>query len=192
MKVRGGKYSGARLKMAAGRRIRPATSRVKTAIFDILPMDLSGASVLDLFAGSGSLGIEALSRGARDAVFADRSRKAGELIRANLSRLGCLARGEVMVKKAGAAINSLALQAGKFHLVFIDPPFDEGLAGSTLDQLAASGILADGAIVVVRTSTREKLEDSYKRLWLKERRKYGDSVVLFYRFSGGAEKSGEG
>jgi len=192
MKVRGGKYSGARLKMAAGRKIRPATSRVKTAIFDILPMDLEGAMVLDLFAGSGSLGIEALSRGAKGAVFVDRSRKAGELIRDNLSRLGCLERGELMVKKAGAAINSLALQDAKFQLVFIDPPFDEGLAARTLDQLAASGILADGAITVVRVSRREEVAEKYDGLGLKDRRRYGESVVLFYRFSGAAKKSEEG
>ena len=166
--------------MAKGRKIRPATSRVKTAIFDILPMDLEGAIVLDLFAGSGSLGIEALSRGANAVIFVDQSWKSGELIRANLSRLGCFERGDVIVKKASAAINQLAIIDIKFHLVFADPPFDQGLAGKTLAQLSGSGILKDSAIVVCRTSTREKVDDVYGTLALKDRRKYGDSVVNFY------------
>jgi len=166
--------------MAPGRKIRPATSRVKTAIFDILPIDLEGAIILDLFAGSGSLGIEALSRGASGVVFVDQSRKSGELIKANLSHLGCFERGEVIVKKAATAINQLSAAGAGFHLVFIDPPFDQGLAGRTLAQLAGSGILADGATVVCRTSQREQVADSYDRLLLADRRKYGDSIVSFY------------
>jgi len=174
--------------MAAGRKIRPATSRVKTAIFDILPMDLSGAVVLDLFAGSGSLGIEALSRGAAGVVFVDQSRKAGELIKDNLSRLGCKERGDVMLKKASAAIAQLSVLGAKFHLAFIDPPFDQSLCGKTLALIARNGILADGAIVVARTSTRESVEDCYCALKLQDRRKYGDSLVHFYEFGGEINK----
>jgi len=177
--------------MASGRKIRPATSRVKTAIFDILPMDLSGAVVLDLFAGSGSLGIEAISRGAAGVVFVDQSRKSGELIKDNLFRLGCKERGDVMVKKAGAAISQLSVLGAKFHLAFIDPPFDQSLAGKTLALTARNGILADGAIVVARTSTREPVEDCYGALKLHDRRKYGDSLVHFYEFGGGIKKEGE-
>lgn len=185
MKVRAGKFRGAKLKMEKGRRIRPVTSRIKTSVFDILPLDLSGAVVLDLFAGSGSLGIEALSRGVSGVVFVDQSRKSGELIKLNLSRLGCFEKGEVMVKKAAAAISQLAAEAARFHLVFIDPPFDEDLAGRTLAQLAGSGILADGAIVVCRVSQREQVAEGYGRLGLTDRRKYGDSVVNFYEFEAG-------
>jgi 16S rRNA (guanine966-N2)-methyltransferase len=189
MKVRAGKFRGSRLKMEKGRKIRPATSRVKTAIFDILPMDLSDAVVLDLFAGSGSLGIEALSRGAAGAVFVDQSRGSGELIKANLLKLGCFERGDVMVKKVAAAINHLSLSGAKFHLIFVDPPFDQSLAGKTLAQIERSGILAREGIAVVRTSTRERPEKSYGELKINDRRKYGDSMVSFYvRTSGITEK----
>jgi len=174
--------------MERGGKIRPATSRVKTAIFDILPMDLAGAVVLDLFAGSGSLGIEALSRGAAGAVFVDQSRKSGELIKANLLKLGCRERGDVMVKKVSAAINQLSLSAAKFHLIFVDPPFDQALAGKTLAQIERSGILAGEGIVVVRTSIRERLFDSCGELKINDRRKYGDSVVKFYILASGKEE----
>lgn len=177
--------------MEKGRKIRPATSRVKTAVFDILPMDLSGAIVLDLFAGSGSLGIESLSRGAAGVVFVDQSRKAGELIQSNLSRLGCRERGDVMVKKAGAAVSQLSALGAKFHLAFVDPPFDQALAAKTLAHIARNGILADGAIVVLRTSTREPVEDGFGGLRLKDRRKYGDSMVHFYELVGESNKEAE-
>ena len=191
MKVRGGQFGGSKLKMATGRKIRPATSRVKTAIFDILPMDLEGAVVLDLFAGSGSLGIEALSRGAAGSVFVDQSRKAGDLIKSNLALLGCRERGDVMVKAYQTAVNQLALEGARFHLVFVDPPFDQALAGRALAHLSKSGILADEAIVVCRTSTRESVEDGYGELALRKSRKYGDSLVNFFTFRPANKKEGE-
>ena len=166
--------------MEPGRRIRPATNRVKVSVFDILPMDLSGQYVLDLFAGAGTFGIEALSRGAFSAVFVDQSRKAGELIKANLTKLGCLGQARVVKKKASVALNQLALEGDKFDLVFVDPPFDQGLCARTLAQLARAGILAEDAIVVVRLSTREQTEESYGNLIRKDKRKYGDSIVSFY------------
>lgn len=166
--------------MEPGRKIRPATSRVKTAIFDILPYDLSGAMVLDLFAGTGSLGIEAISRGASAVVFIDQSFRAGELIKDNLAKLGCLGRGEIIIKKANTALNQLALEGAKFNLVLIDPPFDQELSGRTLAHLAQSPLLAKGAIVVVRSSPREPLAEQYGRLVLKDKRKYGESIVRFY------------
>ncbi len=180
MKVRGGKYRGARLKMESGRKIRPATSRVKTSVFDILPMDLSDRAVLDLFAGSGALGIEALSRGAPGALFVDQSRKSAELIKANLAKLGCSDQAGVINKRVSTALNQLSLEGARFDLVFVDPPFDQDLAGKTLAQLESAGILNEDAIVVARTSTREQVGDHYGALQLKDRRKYGDSVVSFY------------
>jgi len=182
MKVRGGKYRGARLKMMSGKKIRPATSRVKSAIFDILPHNLSGQIVLDLFAGSGSLGIEALSRGAEEVIFVDQSQKSARLIRENITKLGCREKSRVIVKKVSTALNQLALEGIKFDLVFIDPPFDQALCSRTLAHLAQSGILNEEAIIVIRHSLRESVEERYGELELKDRRRYGDSQVSFYLF----------
>jgi len=182
MKVRGGKYRGARLKMKPGKKIRPATSRVKSAIFDILPHNLEGILVLDLFAGSGALGIEALSRGAEGVVFVDQSQRSTQILKANLKKLGCEDKSQVLIKKASSAINQLALEGAKFDLVFIDPPFDRALSSSTLAHLSQSGILEEEAIVVIRHSLREKVEERYARLVLHDQRKYGESIVSFYLF----------
>jgi 16S rRNA (guanine966-N2)-methyltransferase len=182
MKVRAGKFRGANLKMDSDSGIRPVTGRIKSAIFDILPMDLSGAIVLDLFAGSGSLGIECLSRGANGVVFVDQGSHSKELLRSNLAKLGCLERSFIINKKASAAVNQLGSEQAQFHLVFIDPPFDRNLCGITLAHIAQSGILADGAIVVNRSSTREKVESCYGGLVMKDQRKYGDSLVSFYDY----------
>jgi len=191
MKVRAGKFRGSKLKMATGRSIRPATGRVKSAVFDILPMDLSDQMVLDLFAGAGSFGIEALSRGADYAVFVDQSRKAVELIKANLRKLGCFEQAMVMTKKASVAINQLGLEGAKFELVFVDPPFDYGLCGKTLAQLSRAGILAKDAVVVVRASKREVTGEQYGNLIRRDLRKYGDSMVGFYFWSSRDEAENE-
>ncbi len=182
MKVRGGKYRGARLKMKPGKKIRPATSRVKSAIFDILPHNLEGILVLDLFAGSGALGIEALSRGALGAVFVDQSQRSAQILKANLKKLGCEDKSQVLIKKASSAINQLALEGAKFDLVFVDPPFDQNLSSTTLAHLSQSGILEEEAIVVARHSPREQVQEKYARLILRDQRKYGDSLVSFYLF----------
>lgn len=179
--------------MLSGRKIRPLTSRVKASVFDILPVNLQNQMVLDLFAGTGSFGIEALSRGADFVLFVDQSRKAGELIKANLRKLGCYAQAEVMEKKVSVALNQLSMEGMKFDLVFIDPPFDRELMGRTLEQLSRSRILAQDAVVVARTSAREKTQDRYGLLIRKDLRKYGDSVVSFYvqRFGEEIEEKGE-
>ncbi len=166
--------------MDSGLGIRPATGRVKGAVFDILPMDLSKQLALDLFAGAGTFGIEALSRGAGFAVFVDQSRKAVDLIRANLKKLGCFEQALVMGKRAAVAINQLSLEGAKFDLVFIDPPFDQELCGKTLAQLSRAGIMAEGAVVVARTSKREVTGERYGGLVRRDLRKYGDSLVGFY------------
>lgn len=166
--------------MSSGGKIRPLTSRVKASVFDILPVNLHNQVVLDLFAGTGSFGIEALSRGADFVLFVDQSRKAGELIKANLRKLGCYGQAEVMVKKVSVALNQLNLEGLKFDLVFIDPPFDRELMGRTLEQLSQLQILAPDAVVVARTSVREKTRDKYGLLIRKDLRKYGDSIVSFY------------
>ncbi len=180
MRVIGGRLGGRRLKGVSRKKIRPTSDRVKTAIFNILPRDLSGARVLDLFAGSGSLGIEALSRGAKQAVFVDQSRESFRLIKDNLRELGLLKQGRLLNKRAGPGMKELASEQARFDLVFMDPPYNGALADKTLALLESSDVLESAGIVVVEHGRDEKIVKAYHGLLLKDQRRYGDTMVSFF------------
>ena len=182
MRIGGGDRGGRRIKMKAGSRqgLRPTSSRARTAIFNILPHDLAGRKALDLFAGSGALGLEALSRGADLAVFVDAGREAFRLIQDNLRALDYRDRGQLQSKKAGPALEELKEHQAQFDLIFMDPPYDKGLVDKTLHQLARAGVVKPQGIVVVEHSGREMPGLSYPPLKLRDQRRYGDSWVSFY------------
>ena len=183
MRIGGGDRGGRRIKTKAKARqgLRPTSSRAKTAIFNILPHDLSGRKALDLFAGSGALGLEALSRGADLAVFVDAGREAFRLIQDNLRALDYRDRGQLLSKKAGPALQELREHNARFDLVFMDPPYEKGLVAKTLLQIAEAGVLKPQGVVVVEHSAREMPAESYPPLQLRDQRRYGDAWVSFYR-----------
>ena len=183
MRISGGDRGGRQIKMKARTRqgLRPTSSRAKTAIFNILPHDLSGLKALDLFAGSGALGLEALSRGAALAVFVDAGREAFRLIQDNLRALDFRDRGQLVSKKVGPALEELGEHEARFDLIFMDPPYDQGLVGKTLAQVARSGALAPGGLVVVEHSGREMPAEKYPPLQLSDQRRYGDSWISFFQ-----------
>ena len=182
MRIGGGDRGGRRIKTKARTRqgLRPTSSRARTAIFNILPHDLSGLKALDLFAGSGALGLEALSRGADLAVFVDAGREAFRLIQDNLRGLDYRDRGQLLSKKVGPALQELREHGARFDLIFMDPPYDKGLVEKTLQQLAGMHLLQPEGTVVVEHSGREMPGASYPPLALKDQRRYGDSWVSFY------------
>jgi 16S rRNA (guanine966-N2)-methyltransferase len=156
MRVIAGEAHGRRLRAPGGLVTRPATARVRASIFSRLAArtELAGARVLDLFAGSGSLGLEALSRGAAKAVFVDSSRAAATAIRDNLRVFGLEGRAEVMVASVERAIAMLSARGERFDLVFVDPPYRDDTSAAVLRALGADGLLGDDAYVVVRQAGR--------------------------------------
>lgn len=132
--------------------------------------------MLDLFAGSGALGIEALSRGAEALVCVDRSGPSVSGIRRNLEKLGVSDRARVMKSEARGALKRLAGTEDRFDLVFLDPPYDAGETQPTLEALVASGVLASDAVVVVESSKRHALVP-VEGLVLEDQRTYGDTVI---------------
>ncbi len=158
LKVIGGTNRGRYLKSPRGLATRPTTSRVRASIFSRLAarIDFEGRRVLDLFAGSGSLGIEALSRGAQNVVFVDSSRAAVESIRRNLQALGLIRQGRIERATVARALSRLAARGEKFSLVFMDPPYGYGLADQALRKLVELNLLENGAWIVVEISTREE------------------------------------
>jgi 16S rRNA (guanine966-N2)-methyltransferase len=183
MRVISGTAKGRSLAPLQDRRVRPTSDRTKEALFSIIGSlcgDITGMNVLDIFAGTGSLGIEALSRGAAKAVFIDNQRSSAALIKTNLETTGFAGASEVMIADAAAALAKLGIQGRTFNLVFADPPYSLGIAQLLLTQLASLTVLSDGALVVIETSSREYMPQSEGELKLIDRRIYGDTALAFY------------
>lgn len=179
MRVGGGDARGRRLKGAVISGVRPTTERVRAAIFNILAADqYAGRRVLDLFAGTGSLGIEALSRGAEQADFVERDRRQCSVIRENLAATGFAGRATVRQADAERSISSLP---GGYSLVMLDPPYRMGAFHGVLEAMAGQeGFLAPDAMVVAGHSRQTELRAAYGTLRRVNLRNYGDNVVEFY------------
>jgi 16S rRNA (guanine966-N2)-methyltransferase len=180
MRIIGGRFKGRRLKVPKGRALRPTAARVKEALFDILPHDLSGRRVLDLFAGTGGLAWEALSRGAGEALLVDSSREAGKAIRENATRLGFSSRCRVWIMPVDRALRRLAESGELFDIIFVDPPYERGAVSVVLKKLGTAGLLRAGGMVVVEHSAREPVGESHGRLVLADQRRYGDTLLSFF------------
>lgn len=186
MRVIAGSAGGLRLKVPKSYKLRPTADQVREAIFNILSSRflLADLSVLDLFAGTGALGIEALSRGARFAVFVDPNPEAQRVIQANLTLTGLRRRGRIIRAYAAKGIQVVAAQGCRFGGVFLDPPYGEGWVDKTLRVLARSSVLESGAWVVVEHGSQEEGSEAYMSLVLTDRRRYGTTGVSFYQHQG--------
>jgi 16S rRNA (guanine966-N2)-methyltransferase len=174
---------GCRLARMKGYRIRPTSDMVRTSIFNILGQAMNGCVTLDLFAGTGSLGIESISRGSEKAFFIDRSAKAVELIRKNLSICGCEDLATVVREELPDGLARIHdLGCGIFNLVFIDPPYGKGYIGPTLSRLVHEELLSRESRVVVESSNGidDELPARVGDLVLNLERAYGSTVIGVY------------
>jgi 16S rRNA (guanine(966)-N(2))-methyltransferase RsmD len=187
VRIVGGALRGRRLAAPRTDAIRPTTDRLRESVFNVLAHAyddaVAGARVLDLFAGTGALGLEALSRGAAYALLVDEGAEARAVIRQNVEALGL--EGATRLFRRDATRLGPAGPAGRFGLVFCDPPYGRDLAPAALRAAAEGGWLARGALVVVEEagSAALALPAGFDAL---ERRAAGDTAVLFARFAGGA------
>ena len=178
MRVVGGEFGGRRLQAPKGDATRPTSDRVREAVFSTLG-PLGGERVLDLFAGSGALGIEALSRGAGQAVFVDRARPALAVLRANLAALGLAApQAHVRAGDAFAAVRDASAAGEAYDLVFLDPPYRHaGELGPRLSE-ALPPILAVGARIVSESDRRAPLDLALPTV---HERRYGDTLIRIHQ-----------
>ena len=190
MRVIAGAAKGRRLLPVPGEGTRPITDRVKESLFDILGGDVEGAHFLDLFAGTGSVGIEALSRGAERAVFVDNARRAIETVRRNLQATGLADRAEVV---QGDAFRFLEREEGSaaYHYVYVAPPQYRDIWARALLALDSGDLLAPDGAVIVQIHPKEYHEVPLRRLRLVEERRYGSTILLFYE-PAEAEPEGDG
>ncbi len=181
MRIVGGRLKGRVLKTPSSRLIRPTSERLRESIFDILehrfPGRIEGARVVDLFAGSGALGVEALSRGARFALFVDNGAEARAVLRANVE---ALALGGVTIWRADATRLGSAPAGGPFALAFLDPPYGHGLAGPALASLVEGGWLEPNALCVVEEAAKAVISGREGLARIDERI-YGDTQIMIFQ-----------
>ena len=181
MKIIAGNHKGRKLASLPGKTTRPTSGKVREAIFSIVADRIEDAAILDLFAGTGAFGLEAISRGASHAVFIDSDRKGIEVIRKNITACGENDRSTVLAADVAGGLRRLALSGGTFDLVFMDPPYNRQAVQPALESLAASGILARGAIVAIEHDKNEKIPEDIVDMEVTDRRKYGKTLVTFMK-----------
>lgn len=182
MRIIAGEAKGRRIKVPRGRATRPMRDFVREAVFSILGDETVGARVLDLFAGSGSLGLEALSRGAESACFVDRGREPVRIIQENLDMLGITGKGKVIRAEILDYLRKAGFYEQPYDLIFIDPPYKINLnyRQEMLKRLAEGGFLAPSAVVIIEAPLRSSPPGSPEGLHFRERRKYGETAVDIY------------
>jgi len=177
MRITGGTSRGRKLKVPAGSRVRPTSDKVKQALFNILGQKVEGVHFLDLFAGIGGIGIEALSRGAGKVVFVDDSRDSLRVIKKNVEQTGFAERAQIVASKAEAFLKKTSEQ---FDIVFLDPPYSLALE-PLLKVLAESGILKPDSILIAEHFKKQPSIKHTGNLALYREAQYGDTVLTFYK-----------
>lgn len=184
MRIIAGEAKGRELLAPKGMNTRPTLAKVKEAMFGMIQFDIEGAYVLDLFSGSGSLGIEALSRGARRAVFCDSGRDAYNTVKANLKKLGYEERASVCYSDSIRLLETLAASGESFDIVLLDPPYETALESEAIKKLEELGLIKPGAILLCEHSKSNPPVFS-SAFTVKKAKKYGDSYVTYAVYEGG-------
>ena len=184
MRVISGCMRGKKLHALKGLETRPTIDRVKEALFNVIQFDVEEKNVLDLFAGNGSLGIEALSRGAKKTVFCDNSNDAIKIINRNLDETGFHNKAQVI--KSDYLLALKKLNKDKFDLIFLDPPYESNYIVKAINEIMHLKILSDNGIIIIETNRKEVIDDirEIKAIELYDERKYGNIMLIFVRKDG--------
>ena len=182
---------GTKLFTLEGLNTRPTLDRVKESLFNILNFDLQNAIVLDLFSGSGALGLEALSRGAQKAVLCDYSNKAINIIKKNVEKTKTENKTIVLHMEYQKTLEELKAKNMKFNIIFLDPPYETDFAEDAAEKIVEFGLLEKDGIIVLETDNKEKILQNIKNelLNLYDTRKYGRVSLLFFNERGKGWKS---
>ena len=180
MKIIAGGYKGRIIEMPD--RIRPTSDKVRESLFEILKNCIEGASFLDLYSGSGAIGIEALSRGAKKVVFVDNNRSCISVLKANLVKLGVSeSLYDIYNKDCINSLKALQRSGSYFDIVFLDPPYYTDLAKNTLIELSSCDILTPNALVIAEVFKKEGLPEESGVFKKIRSSKYGDTLLEFFR-----------
>ncbi len=180
MRVIAGAYRGRILRTVAGAEVRPTSDRLKETLFNILAPRIRGSRFLDVCAGSGAIGIEALSRGASLVTFVENARRAFSAIEVNLQTLGISEGVNLINRDARTALRLLAEASERFDIVFFDPPYASELYDNFLSGLPSTGLISQESIVIVEHRAKHILAETYSNLRLTRQVKQGESALSFY------------
>ncbi|MEW6211484.1 MAG: 16S rRNA (guanine(966)-N(2))-methyltransferase RsmD [Acidobacteriota bacterium] len=182
LRVIAGKYKGRRLRAPSGLDVRPTSDQLRETLFNIISSRIEGSLFLDICAGSGAVGIEALSRGAESATFIEVGRRACFALEENLRSLGISDQAEIINRDAAAALKKLASTNRQFDLVFFDPPYASPLYSKVMAMLASLDLIAPDGIAVVEHRAKSAIEDCGELIAYRQV-KQGESALTFFRRS---------
>lgn len=182
MRILRGMAKGRKLAAVKTKGIRPTRDNVKESIFSMIQGHVEGKTVLDLFAGTGNLGLEALSQGAKKAIFVEKDRTCLRALMRNTDLCGLQGRTEIISLDAEVALRVLRRRTEKIDLVFIDPPYGSGYVDKSLRFINAHDMVNEGGIVVVEHSSAETPADQWKRVSLRKRKQHGDTVISIFQW----------
>lgn len=179
MRIISGSARGLKLNTPLNNDIRPTTDRVKESMFNIISSQVYDSIVLDLFSGSGALGIESISRGAKEAYFCDKSKESIRVLKSNIEKTRFNEKSHIMNQDYKSALKKLSSKKLTFDLIFVDPPYYEGLFEDVLKLIDENGVLDEDGIIVVEHDADIKMEDVGK-LHIYKEKKYGITMLTFY------------
>jgi len=182
VRIIAGEYRGRRLRPVPGNTARSTGDRVRESLFNILAAELPGATVLDLFCGAGTLGLESLSRGAGHATFVDSARRSAQCTLANLQTIQAEEQGEVITADAFAVLRSLGRKGRAFDIIFADPPYGMGLAAKTLRSVGESEARAPEGILVIEHHKKDPLGEMPPGFSVWTERRFGDTMFTIWRW----------
>lgn len=180
MRIIGGKYKGQHLVSFQADHIRPTTDRVKETLFNMIQSEIEGSRAVDLFSGTGSLGLEALSRGVESVLFVEKNKKSIAILQKNILKLKIDEPLQIINKDVFQFLKSY--EGPSFQLIFVDPPFTEQLADEVLEAICQSQIFAADSLVMIESARKEKLVDEYSRAVRVKKKEFGDKVLSFFRY----------
>lgn len=181
MRVISGKVRGLKLDTPKNEDVRPTTDRVKESLFNIINQYVMDSNVLDLFAGTGSLGIECLSRGALSATFVDVSKDSINIVKSNVKKSRFENESTILNIDFKSAIDRLKVQNKKFDIIFMDPPYYKNMFIDALSAIDDANLLDEDGIIVVEHDTKDKFVDNIGRLEKTKEKKYGNTTLTFYK-----------
>lgn len=185
MRIIAGTAKGRVLRSLRGRALRPTMDRVRESLFSVLAPRIEGARFLDLFAGAGMVGLEALSRGAAAAVFVESHRPAGEVIRENAERCGLAEAARVILAPVPRGLAILRREGAQFGVIFADPPYERNEARATLARLAQwSHLLGENGVLVIQRSRHEEIEEWIGSLRRMKQGRFGETILDYYQLGG--------
>ena len=182
MRITGGEAKGKLIHIQKGSLVRPTADRVRESFFNIISA-IAGKSFLDIFAGSGIVGLEALSRGATNVVFIEKDSRIADALKDNIKKMGFASKAEVIAAPAMKALEILLSRGKRFDIIFADPPYNKGMVGEVLGFINPEELMAEDAVFIIQHSTKEVIgELKTDSVLLTDQRKYGDTVLSFFRW----------